>query len=431
MLDRRTFAGLLGAAALPGTAQAQRTNRTTLPFYASTGPRLTLYDLDPDAATLAPRADYALPANVQYAWPHPNKRFLYVIASNGQPPSGPAGAAGNDKNHYAFCFRVAPDGSLTQNGEPALLPVRPVHCSTDTRGQYLLIAYNNPSSLTVHPLGNDGTIGAAAPQYTKLDFGIYAHQVRASPIDNTIILCSRGNDPVPRKPGVAGSGKEEDPGQIEVFDLVPGGQLRQAQRVTLNGGIGFGPRHLDFHPTRPFVYVSMERENSIYTYWLLQDGLLSNRPRFMHSALMDKDGKEKHPGQTVGPIHVHPNGKFVYQTNRGSGTIEKNGQKVSNGGENSIVVWAIDQATGEPSIAQRIEARGFEMRTFTIDPAGKVLVAAATTPLLVQEGGGVRRVEAGFSIFRIGPDGTLTFVRKMDVDTTNGILFWCGLLTMA
>ena len=427
MLDRRTFAGLLGAAALPGTAQA----KTTLPFYASTGPNLAIYDLDPDAASLSFRSSIVLPANIQYAWPHPSRRFLYVIASNGQPPSGPAGVAGNDTHHYAFAFRVAPDGSLIQQGEPVLLPVRPVHCSTDLKGHYLLVAYNNPSSVSVHPIGADGSIGAAVPQYLKLDFGIYAHQVRATPINNTITLCSRGNDPVPRTPGVAGSGKEEDPGHIEVFDIRPGGQLRQAQKVTLNAGMGFGPRHLDFHPSKPFVYVSMERENSIYTYWLLEDGTLSERPRFQRSALLDKEGKDKHPGQTVGPIHVHPNGKFVYQTNRGSGTTLVNGQKVSNGGENSIVVWSIDPATGEPSLAQRIEARGFELRTFTIAPAGKGLVGAATTPLLVQEGRGVRTVSAGFSIFKILPNGTLDFVRKIDVDTSHGILFWCGLLTMA
>ena len=427
MLDRRTFAGLLGAAALPGTAQA----KTTLPFYASTGPNLAIYDLDPDAASLSFRSSIVLPANIQYGWPHPSRRFLYVIASNGQPPSGPAGVAGNDTHHYAFAFRVAPDGSLIQQGEPVLLPVRPVHCSTDLKGHDLLVAYNNPSSVSVHPIGADGSIGAAVPQYLKLDFGIYAHQVRATPINNTITLCSRGNDPVPRTPGVAGSGKEEDPGHIEVFDIRPGGQLRQAQKVTLNAGMGFGPRHLDFHPSKPFVYVSMERENSIYTYWLLEDGTLSERPRFQRSALLDKEGKDKHPGQTVGPIHVHPNGKFVYQTNRGSGTTLVNGQKVSNGGENSIVVWSIDPATGEPSLAQRIEARGFELRTFTIDPAGKVRGAAPTTPLLVQEGRGVRTVSAGFSIFKILPNGTLDFVRKIDVDTSHGILFWCGLLTMA
>ncbi|MBW8708098.1 MAG: beta-propeller fold lactonase family protein, partial [Alphaproteobacteria bacterium] len=260
---------------------------------------------------------------------------------------------------------------------------------------------------------------------------IYAHQVRATPYNNTITLCSRGNDPVPRVPGDPSKpGKPEDPGRIEVFDL-RNGQLRAAPSVTMNGGFGFGPRHLDFHPSRPFTYVSMERENSLYVYWMLDDGTLSERPRFMRSALLDKDGKAKHPGQTVGPIHVHPNGKFVYQTNRGSGTVEVSGQKVSNGGENSVVVWEIDQASGEPRLIQRIEARGFELRTFTIDPEGKVLVAAATTPMLVREERGVREVAAGFSIFKILPNGTLDFVRKLDVDTGHGILFWCGLLTMA
>lgn len=424
MLDRRTFAGLLGAVALPGTAQA----KTNLPFYAATGPNLALYHLDTDAGALSHRANITLPANVQYAWPHPSRRFLFVIASNGQPPSGPAGVAGSDTRHYAFAFRVGSDGTLTQAGEPMLLPVRPVHCTTDNSGRYLLIAYNNPSAVTVHAIAPNGVIGPAIEQVRRPRFGIYAHQVRATPYNNTITVCARGNDGIP--PRVGNIGKPEDPGYINVFDFI-GGQLVPIQNVTMNQGLGFGPRHLDFHPSKPFAYVSMERQNALYTYWVLEDGKFSDHPRFQHNAVADKNGKQKHPGQTVGPIHVHPNGKFVYQTNRGSGTIEVNGQKVSNGGENSIVVWEIEQRTGAPRLLQRIDARGFELRTFTIDPEGKILVAAATTPMLVREDGGVRSVSAGFSIYRIREDGTLDFLRKIDVDTSQGILFWCGLLTMA
>ena len=83
MLNRRYFtlgAGVVGAAALSHPAHAQN----TVPFYASVGPRLNLYDLDAGAATLAPRGGLTLPANVQYAWPHPTREFLYVAASNGQ-----------------------------------------------------------------------------------------------------------------------------------------------------------------------------------------------------------------------------------------------------------------------------------------------------------------------------------------------------------
>ena len=57
-------------------------------------------------------------------------------------------------------------------------------------------------------------------------------------------------------------------------------------------------------------------------FGLKADGALTQEPLFLKNARTDPDGKTKHPGQGVGPIHVHPNGRFVYQTNRGSGMTE-------------------------------------------------------------------------------------------------------------
>ena len=420
MLNRRNFSALLGAAALPRSARAAA---PTLPFYASVGPDLMLYGLDVDAASLTQTGSVTLPANLQYAWPHPSGRYLYVAASNGQPGSGPMGSVGGDKNHYALAFRIDPvSGALTPHGERRLLPVRPLHISTDHAGRYLFIAYNIPSQVTVHRLNGDGSIGEMVRQDGSPDFGIYAHQVRATPGDRTLTLCSRGND--------AAGAKPEDPGHIEVLGF-KNGQLSNLQTIRPgNSGLGFGPRHLDFHPNRPFVYVSLERENALWTYRLMADGTLSREPLFRANALTDPGGKASHPGQGVGPIHVHPGGRFVYQTNRGSGTVDFEGRKVSNGGENNVVVWAIDQQTGEPRLIQRADAHGFELRTFTIDPGGRVLVAASTTPMLVKDGDAVRNVSAGLSIYRIASDGRLSFVSKHDVDTRAGTQFWCGLLNM-
>ncbi|MGN8549234.1 beta-propeller fold lactonase family protein [Bradyrhizobium sp. 13971] len=39
------------------------------------------------------------------------------------------------------------------------------------------------------------------------------------------------------------------------------------------GGYGFGPRHLDFHPTQPWVYVSLERQNKLDVFKLQNDSL--------------------------------------------------------------------------------------------------------------------------------------------------------------
>jgi 6-phosphogluconolactonase (cycloisomerase 2 family) len=419
MLSRRHVCAGLGVTGLsgPGWAFAQH---AALPFYASLGPRLIQYGLDVTGATVRPKSVTDLPANLQYAWPVAAKRLLYVVASNSQPPSGPTGMAGSNKKHYAMVFRVGAGGSLHAHGAPKLLPVRPIHCCTDVSGRYLLVAFNIPSMIHVFSLNGDGTIGDEVAQEPGLDFGIYAHQVRATPSGKTVALCSRGNDARP--------GKAEDPGYIEVFGFRDG-KLSNLQKLAPGGnGIGFGPRHLDFSPDGRFAYVSLERENALCVYGMTADGRFSNAPLFFKNALADSS--KNPPGQGVGPIHVHPNGRFVYQTNRGSGTAERNGRKVWNGGENSIAVWRINPATGEPTRIQNTDAHGFELRTFVVDPSGRLLVAASTTPLDVEENGSVKTISAGLSIYRIGADGKLTFARKHDVDTSGGIQFWCGLLTM-
>ncbi|HWY62586.1 MAG TPA: beta-propeller fold lactonase family protein [Rhizomicrobium sp.] len=419
MLDRRDFAGLLAAtAAFPEGARAQ--DSALVPFYDSTGPDLTLHGLDVGRGSLTPRGTIKLPSNVQYCWPHPARKILYVASSNGLPGAPGAGAGAPGNNHFLSAFRVGADGALTPLGARRTLAVRPIHLSIDHGGNFALVAYNMPSHVTVHRLGPDGTIGDEVPQSTGLDFGIYAHQVRATPSNRTVTLVTRGNNALPNQP--------EDPGAIKVFGFSDG-RLSNLQSLTPAGskGYGFGPRHLDFHPNLPFVYVSLERNNRLDVYGLNPDGSLSTQALFKKDTLTDI---RKFRGGGPSAIHVHPNGRFVYVPNRGSGTVDFNGQKVSNGGYNSVAVFAIDQKTGEPSLIQEAEAHGFELRTFTIDPGGKLLIAASQQPMLVREGDKITTVSAGLSIYRIGADGKLNFLRKQDVDTSAGTNFWCGLLTM-
>jgi 6-phosphogluconolactonase len=175
MLTRRTFAALIaGTAAAPKTAWSQPVTSKTV-FYASVGPELTRYDVDVADAALRKRATVTLPANIQYAWPHPSKRYFYVVSSSGGP-----GVAGD--KHLANAFRVDPaSGALEPHGEPQALPSRPIHTSVDASGEYLLTAYNAPSNVTVHRIGRDGTIGDQIAQPGKPDAGIYAHQIRTTP----------------------------------------------------------------------------------------------------------------------------------------------------------------------------------------------------------------------------------------------------------
>jgi 6-phosphogluconolactonase len=123
-----------------------------------------------------------LPANIQYAWPHPSKQYVYIVSSVGGP-----GVASNQ--NFAHAFRIDPTtGALTQNGQPQNLPSRPIHTSVDMKGEYLLTAYNDPSSLTVHHIYQDGTIGNRVDQPNQLDTGKYAHQIRATPDNQQVIM---------------------------------------------------------------------------------------------------------------------------------------------------------------------------------------------------------------------------------------------------
>ena len=266
-------------------------------FYASTGPQLTLFGVDVAEAALEKRSTVVLPANVQYAWPHPSKRHLYVVCSDGGP-----GVAGT--THVANAFRIDPaSGSLHPHGEPQSLASRPIHVSVDASGEYLLTAYNAPSTVAVHRLNADGSIGEAVRQADKLDTGIYAHQIRTTPDNDAAILVTRGNN--------AADGKPEDPGALKLFAFKHGA-LSNLASIAPGSGLGFGPRHLDF--SEPWIYVSVERQNKLYTYKLRSDGVLRREALFVKDTLADPVNVKA--GQGAGAIHVHPNGRFVYVTNR-------------------------------------------------------------------------------------------------------------------
>jgi 6-phosphogluconolactonase len=378
-------------------------------YYASIGPVLRFFDVDVEGATLTERGAIALPANIQYVWAHPSRQTLYAVSSNGGP-----GVAGD--THRANALAVDPaTGALRPHGDAASLPSRPIHVSADGSGRYLLTAYNNPSGLTVHRLNADGTIGAPVAQSADLDTGIYAHQILATPSNRCVLLVTRGNNATPNK--------AEDPGAIKSFAF-EAGALRNLTSIAPGNGLGFGPRHLDFHPSKPWAFVSIERQNKLCVYGLDEATGLKREAMFVKETLSNPKTKAT---QGAGPIHVHPGGRYVYQTNRTFPAAAGGGRQFSEDGEDNIVVFAIDQASGEPKVIQHIDGRGVQLRTFGIDPSGRLLVVASIMPLPLRDG---TSLPAGMMVFRIAVDGTLAFARKYDVDVGTAQQFWSGMVTL-
>lgn len=414
MLDRRTFLSLVaGTIAAPRLTSAQPAPRKVA-LYANVGPELTHYDVDVEGAALIKRGTVTLPAGVQYAWPHASRRYLYVATSSSASGYGKPGT-----DHHVTALRIDPaSGALTQHGESIRLPTRPIHMTTDRPSENILVAFNNPSALRVYRINKDFTPGEEVKQPGPVDAGIFAHQVLVTPDNRKAILVVRGNEVTPTK--------AEDPGGLKVFDY-KNGVLTNVVDVAPNGGKEFGPRHLDFHPTKPWMYVSIETQNKMYMYRM--DGGKIN-PEIAYRAETLAEPKNIRSRQAASTVHVHPNGLFLYGANRAQDVVDFEGKKVFKGGENSIVVYAIDQSTGEPKPIQHIETRGIHPRTFHIDPSGRMLVAQHNLPVDVREGNVVRTVPAGLSVFRIGNDGRLTFVRKYDVDVGDKLMFWMGMVPL-
>jgi 6-phosphogluconolactonase (cycloisomerase 2 family) len=410
---RKTFLSLAaGGIAAPRFAAAGEAPRKVA-LYANVGPELTHYDVDVAGAALIRHATVTLPAGVQYAWPHASRRYLYVATSSSASGYGPKGT-----EHHVTALRIDPaSGALTKHGEPIRLPSRPIHMTLDIPSEHILVAFNDPSALHIYRVNKDYTPGEEVKQ-GPMDAGIFAHQVRVTPDNKHVVLVTRGNE------GTAT--KAEDPGALKVFDY-KAGVLSNEVSIAPDGGREFGPRHLDFHPTKPWMYVSIETQNRMYTY-RMDGGKIDPAIAYRADTLAEPGNIRAR--QAAGTVHVHPNGRFLYGANRAQATVEFQGKKVFKGGENSIVVYAIDQSTGEPRVIQHIETRAIHPRTFHIDPSGRLMVVQHNLPVNVREGEAVKTLPAGLSVFRIADDGKLTFVRKYDVDVGDKVMFWMGMVPL-
>ena len=211
------------------------------------------------------------------------------------------------------------------------------------------------------------------PVSTRIRFAVL-------PSNRAVVVVTRGNEPT--------ASSREDPGALKVFRY-DAGTLSNEISIAPQNGLGFRARHLDFHPTRPWVFLTIEAQNRLQVYRRSDEGL-EPTPLFSVSTL--SDGGVYRQGQTTSTVHVHPSGQFVYVGNRGAPA----------GGRNEIAVFRINETTGEPSLIQNVDTRGFTPRTFALDPSGRLLVVGNQSSVSVSEGGSTKMVPANLAVFRVG-----------------------------
>jgi hypothetical protein len=131
--------------------------RTTL--YASVGEELITFTVDVEHATVTRQASTPMPGFVQEAWASPSAPYIYVAWSNGGSSYAGSGVTPRGDQHGISAFRTDAAGALHPEGTVAPLRSRPIHITGDARSRHLLVAYNDPSGLSVHTIKPDGTIG--------------------------------------------------------------------------------------------------------------------------------------------------------------------------------------------------------------------------------------------------------------------------------
>jgi 6-phosphogluconolactonase (cycloisomerase 2 family) len=223
-----------------------------------------------------------------------------------------------------------------------------VHLAIDATGRFLALANYATGSLVVLPINEDGSLapvtdfaemkGTPGPHRTQQESSHPHH----CPFDRTgrfIVVPDKGLDKVFVYRLDTAKGK-----------LVPGSPADVVSRA------GAAPRHVDFHPDKPFAYVINELDSTIAVYQFEPDkGVL--KPLQVHTTL-----PSSYTGNnTCAEIAVAPSGRFVYGSNRG---------------HDSIAIFSVDQATGLLTSIGWEPTHGQTPRYFGLDPPGDHLYAA-------------------------------------------------------
>ena len=221
----------------------------------------------------------------------------------------------------------------------------PVHLALDPTGRHLVVTNHIGSSLAVLPVGADGSLGPVS-QLVTLSGPIGPHRIeqkQAKPHFNPF-------DPSGRYVVVP------DKGLDRVFSFrFEGGVLTPASSPFVTTREGAGPRHVAFHPTKPFAYVVNELDSTVTTYrWKAEMGALEAL-QILTTLPETFTGNSRAAG-----IVVDAAGRTLYASNRG---------------HDSIAIFRIDPATGLLAFRGADATQGRTPRFFTLAPNGRLVYA--------------------------------------------------------
>jgi len=251
----------------------------------------------------------------------PDKRFLYVGLRN--------------EPYSAVTFAVdGKSGKLSYVGSGPLADAM-AYIGTDRSGKFLLCASYGGGKIAVNPIGGNGLVD---PTLQLIVNQPNAHAVIADRANRHVLYSSLGNDTV---------------GQL-MFDAATG-KLTPNDPPTVSVKTKAGPRHFRFSPDERFVYLLCELDASIYVFpYDAATGRLAKQTQIVSALPKDFSGKP-----WAADIHITPDGKFLYASERTS---------------SMLAAFRVDGKSGAlaPIAFYPTEK---QPRGFAIDPSGRMLLA--------------------------------------------------------
>jgi 6-phosphogluconolactonase len=278
-------------------------------------------------------------ANPTYLALHPNRKFLYSIGEVSKFGGKKAGSVG------AFAID-GKTGKLTALNTQTSGGDGPCHIALDEKGGCVVVANYGGGSVEALPVNKDGSLGEpgtfiqheGSSANKSREEGPHGYCILVDPSQKFALACDLGLDKVLiyKLDATKGTLTPNDP----AFGVVAPGS---------------GPRHIAFHPNGKFAYVISEMACTMTAFtWD------SNRGALKEFQSISTLPGELQKGFSTAEVYVHPNGKFVYGSNRG---------------HNSIVVYACDEKSGRLTLVEHQPTQGKTPRHFGIDPSGKFLLA--------------------------------------------------------
>lgn len=219
------------------------------------------------------------------------------------------------------------------------------HLEVDRTGHCLLTGNYGSGSVTALSIDREGRIGNVVQTIVHQGSSIdtlrqkkpFVHSVNITPDNKDVFVPDLGTD------------------KIMTYELdLKTGHLRPADVPFTSVRAGSGPRHFTFHPNGKFAYVIQEM-GALITAFSYTDGRLE--PIQVISTLPTGYNGKK----WAADIHISPDGKFLYGSNRDAETL---------------AIFSINENTGRLTAVGYEPVRGKTPRNFAIDPTGNFVLVA-------------------------------------------------------